>query len=348
MAGIRRAITVEDLLALNDEMRSLARAGVPLEHGLRALGGDLPGRLGHLATAISDRMERGESLVTVLRDPNLRLPPVYSAVVAAGVRTGRLASALESLTQSVQRATDLRRTLIVALVYPLIVFSIATTVFTFTWTQLFPVMRRILPSLLDRQEMPQWFQWLTWSVDQGGVFLNVTWIVIVIVLAIWFIRSHQALQFGTGYRGWPSIGMVNAAGRSATFAETLALLIEHQVPLAEALSLSGAASGDRRVQAAADQLAARVTSGQRVGATPPGLPPLLSWLILTNAPTPQLVKALRQTAVGLRERALRASIAIGVYLPIMLSASLGAVIAIYYAILVMIPFYYLMLQLGQP
>jgi type II secretory pathway component PulF len=125
-------------------------------------------------------------------------------------------------------------------------------------------------------------------------------------------------------------------------------LIEHQVPLVEALSLAAAASGDRRIRKGADELAERIRSGKVGGAAPRGLPPLLSCLILTNAPTMQLVKTLRQTAASLRERALRISISLGIYLPIVLSATVGAIIAAYYAILVMTPFYYLLNQLAQP
>ncbi len=347
MAARSQAISIEELLALNDELRSLARAGVPLERGLRALGGDLPGKLGRLADAISQRMERGESLAGVLQDPSLGLPPVFCAVVAAGVRSGRLSAALESLSRSVQRATDLRRTMIVGFVYPVIVLLIATAVFVFTWWKLFPVMSRAIPSMIE-QQTPNWFQWLAWTVEQGGIWLMVGWMLMVFLGGIWFVRSQSAARFGTGWSRWPSVGAVNAAGRTATFAEMLALLIEHQVPLVEALSLAAASSGDRKIRIAADMIAERIRAGSQGGPAPRGLPPLLSWLILTNAPTAQLVKTLRQTAAGLRERAHRLSIFLGIYLPIVLSAAVGSVVVVYYATLVMAPFYYLLLQLAQP
>ena len=46
------------MIALNDEIAALVRAGVPLEQGLGHLGGDLPGRLGTFTTALADRMGR--------------------------------------------------------------------------------------------------------------------------------------------------------------------------------------------------------------------------------------------------------------------------------------------------
>ena len=55
------AFTIEQLIALNDEIASMARAGVPLELGLRELGGDSAGRLREVSQALSDRMSAGAS-----------------------------------------------------------------------------------------------------------------------------------------------------------------------------------------------------------------------------------------------------------------------------------------------
>ena len=43
------AITLDQLIALNDEMAALARAGVPLDRGLLAVGRELRGRTGKFA-----------------------------------------------------------------------------------------------------------------------------------------------------------------------------------------------------------------------------------------------------------------------------------------------------------
>ncbi len=91
------AIALDDLIALNDEIAALSRAGLPLERGLLGFGIEVPGRLGAVATALGERMERGESLAEAVRDERLNLPATYRAVVEAGLRSGRLAAALEDL-----------------------------------------------------------------------------------------------------------------------------------------------------------------------------------------------------------------------------------------------------------
>ena len=97
------AITVEQLFALNEEIRALVRAGVPLERGLLTAARGLRGRLGRITEALADRLNRGESLIEALENEKQVLPPLYRAVVEAGARSGQLPVALEGLARYVPR-----------------------------------------------------------------------------------------------------------------------------------------------------------------------------------------------------------------------------------------------------
>jgi general secretion pathway protein F len=341
------AITVEQLVALNDEIRALVRAGVPLERGLRALGHDLPGRLGRLAGSLAERLEHGESLVEVLESNSQSFPPAYRAVVAAGLRSGRLPVALESIARSVRHAAELRRTLIVALSYPIFLALVATAVFVLSVTRTAPVVREIY-GLLDVVP-PVWYEWMTAASDWTYRLLPWLWAAALAALVAWWLRSRRAARWGTGHLGWvPSVSAVRSAGRMATFAEVLAALVEQQAPLDEAVVLAAAAGGGPELKAAGSALAEALRRGESSIPPPRGIPPLLSWLILTSPQQPHLVRALRQHAVAYRRRAVRMSLVLGTYLPIFLSAFLGGAIAAYYVALNLAPFYYLLYQLGQP
>ena len=125
------AISLDQLIALNDEIAALARAGVPLEPALAELGSDMPGRLGAIAATFAERTRRGESLLEILSDQSLQLPPVYRAVVEAGLRTGRLPAALEALAGSIRRVAETRRGVAAAAFYPLLVLVLAWGFFAF-------------------------------------------------------------------------------------------------------------------------------------------------------------------------------------------------------------------------
>ena len=101
-------VSLDDLIALTDEMAALVRAGVPLEAGMASAARELSRKPAKLAGAMSQRMQSGESLLHVLQtSPNV-FPPAYVAVVEAGLRAGRLPAALEGLATSSRRAAELR------------------------------------------------------------------------------------------------------------------------------------------------------------------------------------------------------------------------------------------------
>ncbi len=345
MAG--RSITLDELVALNDEMLALVRAGVPLESGLRALSADLPGRLGALASSLGRRLEAGESLVDSLDDPQAGLPRCYQAVVAAGIRSGELPAALEGISSAARRAAELRRVMIVALVYPIIVLLVASFMFLFTATKTAPVITHLYEMM--NIDAPWWYEWVRRSTSLGPEVIIGFWIVFVLIGGVWLYRSSRASAISRrGMRGIPSVSRVLHAGRMATFADVLALMVEQRVPLDEAVVLAGEASNDVVLLKSSGTLAERIRTGQHSAKLPSGFPPLLGWLLTSNTHHTHLAKTLRQTADSYRRRALTMSNWLTIYLPIILSAGVGGTIAFLYVLIVMAPFYNLLNQLSLP
>ena len=130
-----QSISHDQLIALCDEMAALARAGVPLEKGLVALAEDLPGRLGKITGDVGRRLELGESLDEVLGSPKLAIPPAFKAALVAGLRSGRLAVALEGVATTLRRSNKLRQLTRASLIYPLFVVALAYVLFVFTATR---------------------------------------------------------------------------------------------------------------------------------------------------------------------------------------------------------------------
>src|SRR4051794_24805558 len=112
----RGAIRLDQLIALNDEIVALTRSGMPLERGLVQTGNELQGRLGEITTALGKRMEAGESLSEALKSA-ADVPPVYRAVVDAGLRSGNLPTALEGLATYAKGYSDAREQIGLALCY---------------------------------------------------------------------------------------------------------------------------------------------------------------------------------------------------------------------------------------
>ncbi|HVX13925.1 MAG TPA: type II secretion system F family protein [Pirellulales bacterium] len=346
-----RAVSLDDLLALNDEIAALVRAGVPLESGLAELARDLPSNPARVAAELADRLAQGDPLDRALDAAGQRLPPLYLAVVAAGLKSGRLSAALEGLATAARRIAELRQTTATAIIYPVVVFLLAWVLFVGFVTFFAP---RVLPSFrdvrLDSAEVIAWFAGLgdsvRWWAPVGPV-------VVLLAVGAWWYRSGRAFSLGAGGRlGWvPGAGELVSSCRSAAFADVLALLVDQRVPLPEGLRLAGAASGSRGMAGDADALAAAIErgAGPREYMSLAGrFPPLVAWFLSAGQEGRVLALALRHAAASYHERARRRAEIVQTFLPMLLTLVVGGTIVLAYALILFVPWINLLKALSTP
>ena len=175
-------VTLEQLISLNDEMAALVRAGVPLEQGLLELSRDLPGRAGRIAEVLGRRMSAGESLPQILARESDQFPPIWRAVVEAGLRSGELSAALESMSTTARRMAEMRKLIGAALIYPLMVLALAYAVFVFQVTRLIPVMSRAYADLTG--DTDALLTALTWIGDTAIWWASLMPIAIVLLVGL--------------------------------------------------------------------------------------------------------------------------------------------------------------------
>lgn len=340
------SITLDQWIAFNDELAALARAGIPLERGLPQLGGDLPRKLRSLADEVSRRLAAGESLEQVLSDESMAFPAAYRAVAAAGVRSGKLALALESIAVTARRASELRQLTRLAMAYPLVVVLLGYGLIYFALTYILPTMSEVYTA--ERYAGAEFLSLLT-RVGQSA-WWRIPWFPVVLLAGVflyWKLSGRAARSGQVGGR-LPTYGRMLRLGRSATFAEILALLLEHGVPLGESLRLAGEASGDGAIRRAAGELAARRERGETANERIPGLPSYLAWVLSSPATQPRLPEVLRTTAEGQRAKATQIGEWLSLYLPMLLTATIGGGVALALAAIIMGPWYGILYQLGQP
>jgi general secretion pathway protein F len=347
------AITLEQLTALNDEMAALVRAGVPLDKGLLDLSGDLPGRLGRLAADLGTRLQSGQSLAQVL-EQNRDWPRAYVAVVAAGLRSGRLAAALEGISSLVRRAAELRQLVIVSLVYPLFVVGLAFSLLTFSLRTLFPVMELICEDLEPVGWLYSFVQWLAANRQVWAPLVLLAGL--LLLAAVWWrTRGARWVLRDRGWRGGrrgrhASLGQLIYAGRVAAFADNLALLIEYERPLPEALELAGDACGDPRLAEAGRRWAARLMRGEQLDSVRSwdGLPPLVGWIVVRCRDRDRLVRALRRAAESHRRQSQWIGRWLALYLPIWLTVFVGGTATILYTLAILGPWAQVLTRLAEP
>jgi type II secretory pathway component PulF len=342
------AISQEQLAALHDELAALARVGIPLEHGLAELGRDFSGRLGRVAAELGERLSAGESLEQALANPRLGIPPAYRAIIAAGMRSGKVADSFQEVAETSRRRIELGRSLRLAFAYPAITLALAYLVFLVVIAFVTPRVLKAYPDLARPfQSSWGWLQPLSDHVWSWAPWPPLAAALVLVVVWRWTMHAGQAADLvgGTAWRRFLSPGRVIAMGQLATLLDTLASLISQRVPLPEAVRLAADITGVKSWRAGAYRWAERLEAGElptRQNLEKSGLPSILGCLAATEGNTEPMVVWLRHLSNRCR---LRAELGIDWHkqvLPFYLSIVVGLGIVLPVGVVLMAPWFELL------
>ncbi|QDU97390.1 type II secretion system F family protein [Lignipirellula cremea] len=311
-----KPLSADELAALGDELAALARAGVPLDQGLLALRSELPGRAGFAAEEIGQRLAAGERWSDVVGEG--QFPPMFAAVLEAGIRSSELGPAIEAYVATLRRTSELRKRLSIALLYPVLLLCLAYGLTLFIGLSWLPDLTSSYAES-ELETLPVLDSVSHWIVATRWFWAPLPPLLLLLGLGWWLLQlSGPALP-----RSRFALGVsVVRQGRAAIFADLLALLLERETDLPTALPLAAQASGDAQLQAGASKLVASLEQGSPVGETPE-LPPLIGWLLRSHAPEQQMVAALRRLSGQYHRRAIQRTEWLAHALPTWLAIGLG-------------------------
>ena len=314
----------------------MARAGLPLDQGLRALAREMgSGRLQRATVEIADDLKAGRTLPEALQRQEGRVPSFYAGLVAAGVRSGRVVDVLATLTMYARSVSDLRKTIIDALFYPAVVLIFATAVFGFSCYFIIPQFEKLfmdfgvaLPPITRLA--------LEFGRHPGEIFL-------IPPLSIILCTILLKLSLGgtdRGRRAWarfvyslPIVGSLIRSARLAAFTDLLGILVDHALPLPEAFGLAGEASSDPLMVEAARDVQQALRQGLSLGdafRSRKLVPELIAWIAGLGERRGTLGASLHQAAVMYRRQAeMRAQLLRSVLPPFMILGTAAVLIGFF-------------------
>jgi type II secretory pathway component PulF len=149
---------------------------------------------------------------------------------------------------------------------------------------------------------------------------------------------------------WPGLRRVQRDSRSAVEADILALLIAHDVPLADAIELAGDAAGDWRTRAADARIAAALRRGESLAAASSRAgddAPVVRWMLLGGERRESLVAALRHAATGYQSRATQRAEMVRIWFPFVVTIVVGGGAVLAVGLALFLPFTHMRLGLAQ-
>jgi len=253
-------LTANEAAELAAGIAELTKIGLPLPAGLRALADEWPTRrLRPVLIDLANQVDRGVSLEDAINSVGTRLPAHLRGLIIAGLRSGRLADALEQYVNLQRTQHDLHRQVWLALSYPTLLMILmcflaifANFYITHPMVHIFRDFGTGLPALTQL------------VIKTSGPLVCVLIIVTALMLAI------PMLSGGWPGSAWispflyplPIIGPTLKWSQMSLFSRLMGMLLKQQVPLPDALRLAAQGLSDAYLARACRKAAADVEKGR--------------------------------------------------------------------------------------
>ena len=257
----------DQLAQFTHQLATLLGAGQPLDRALGVLL-DLPEseRARKLIERVRERVRGGNALSSALEEEHGVFSRLYLSLVRAGEAGGSLEETLRRLADYLERARQLRGSIINALIYPafLLVGVLASLVLLLAY-----VVPQFVPIFQDMQ-VP--IPWITRAVLALGNTLQAWWWLIALLLIAgalaWRARlrdSHARLAWHARLLHLRWVGPLLLKVETARIARTLGTLLKNGVPLLSALVIARQVTGNRALDAALAGAHEQVKGGSGLG-----------------------------------------------------------------------------------
>lgn len=280
--GAGSRLSKEEAAELIDQVSELAKAGLPLAPGLRAMAAEMGrGRLGMMLGRMADRLETGASLEAALTAEGDRFPAHLRCLIMAGVENGRLPEVLAQLVDQHRDRLELRGRVWTVLAYPTVLLGLMLALYVFFSIAIVPGVVSVFGDV--ERALTTGIQMLVWLAGPGmKVVLGL--VVLLVVGAVATATLPGPAWMRRVFYGIPLVGPLWRFSRLADFSRWMALLLDHGLPLPVALRVAGEAVQSPEFRTASRLTAERVEAGcpldeavARQWQFPPNLTPLLGW-----------------------------------------------------------------------
>lgn len=263
------SVSSKELVLFSRQLSTLVSAGVPLVQGLSILEEQVESKLFKgIVHQIREDIEAGQSITDALRKHPAAFEELYVSMIKAGEVGGILDVILERLSAYLEATEVLKGKVKGAMMYPLVVCTIAGSVTLFLIIGVIPTFKTIFEGF--GAELPFVTQFM---IDLSDFLRNYFYVVIAIPFVLFFSIKQYGKTEG-GQRNidafllkLPVFGMLLRKVAVAKFTRTLSTLIKSGVPILQALETVAKTAGNKVIEIAVMTARESVKEGERI-ATP--------------------------------------------------------------------------------
>ena len=264
----RTKIKPKILMIFTRQLATLIDSGLPLVRSLTVLAKQERDKvLKNTINSLSDSVQSGNTFSDALAVHPRIFNNLYVNMVKAGEVGGVLEMALNRLSEFQEKAAKIKNKVIAAMVYPLIVMTMAVGIMAFLLVFIVPKFEAIFHDMLGDKPLPAV---TTFVIGTSNVVKNhglvLLGAVIVAVTAYKFIGRTRGGRFviDSFKLRMPLFGDLNRKTAISRFARTLGTLVTSGVPILQALNITRETAGNAAIAAAISQVHDSVKEGESI------------------------------------------------------------------------------------
>ncbi len=266
-----KSVSIKDLAIFSRQFSTMISAGVPVLQSLNIIRDQVENKtLAEIVSKVRDDIGQGSTLSDALAKFPTVFSNLYVNMIKAGESAGILDGILQRLATYLEKSDALKRKIKSAMMYPVMVLSVAIGVTVFLMVAVIPTFKDVFSSFGKELPLPtrvviQISEFMMKFFMPPQVFIEAA-VIIGSVLGIRsFMRTRKGQMFWNGLQlKMPMFGILIRKVAIAKFARTLGTLIKSGVAILEALEITAKTAGNVVVEEAILKARASIREGENI------------------------------------------------------------------------------------
>lgn len=264
----KQKIKLDDLVLFARQLATMVDAGITLVAALDILGEQIDNKtFGEVILTVRNDVETGSSLSAALSKHKTVFSPLFINMVRAGESSGMLDDILDRLSQYLEKTSSLQKKVSSAMIYPLVVSSMAIGVTLLLLLKVVPIFKDVYSGF--GAQLPAPTQLLI-DISNGLQRYFILIAIVAVLIGIAFKKYIDTDGGRTRYDGFllnvPIFGVLLRKVAISKFSRTLSTLIKSGVPILAALEIVGKTAGNKVVETAVEEVRKNVREGEGIAA----------------------------------------------------------------------------------
>jgi len=259
-------VKVKQLTTFTRQLSTLQDAGLPIVRSIKILEGQMkPCRFKNILMDVADDVEGGATLSEAMARHPKAFDRLFVNMIKAGEAGGVLDTILQRLSDFMEKAARLKKKIVSAMIYPIVVVSVAVGVVVFVMVKIVPQFQKMFG------EFGVPLPWVTLKLISTSQWIRNNWPVMVISPIAFIILWRLVRLTSTGRYAQdrlklmvPIFGIIINKSVVSRFARTLGTLVTSGVPILEALNIVRETAGNEVIARAIGKVHDSIREGESI------------------------------------------------------------------------------------